>query len=169
MKRNSYLLISFILGLLLSCSAAVAQEKRLTVQSDTIKYHANNGNSVFEGNVVVNRGRLNLWADRVELFQNQQDSDYIVADGSDDSPVRYVERSEDGGIITQGKSNQSIYRYDEDVIQLTGNVEFESDGNILRAHHVIYNTESREVHAFSNDGSESSGGTQRTTVIIDDN
>ncbi len=166
MKKNSYLLISFILGLLLSCSAAVAQEKRLTVQSDTIRYHADNGNSVFEGNVVVNRGRLNLWADRVELFQNQQDSDYIIADGS---PVRYIERSEDGSIITQGKSNQSIYRYDEDEIQLTGNVEFESDGNILRAHQVIYNTESREVQAFSNGGSDSSGGKQRTTVIIDDN
>ncbi|MYD78015.1 MAG: lipopolysaccharide transport periplasmic protein LptA [Gammaproteobacteria bacterium] len=166
MKKNPYLLISLILGLLLSCSAAVAQENRLTVQSDTIKYHANNGNSVFEGNVVVNRGRLNLWADRVELFQNEQENDYIVADGS---PVRYIERSEDGDIITQGKSNQSIYRYDEDVIQLTGNVEFESDGNILRAHQVIYNTESREVHAFSDSGSEASGDRQRTTVIIDDN
>lgn len=166
MKKNPHLLISFILGLLLSCSAVVAQEKRLTVQSDAIRYHANNGNSVFEGNVVVNHGRLNLTADRVELFQNQQDGDYIVADGS---PVRYVERSEDGRIIIQGKSNQSIYRYDEDEIQLTGDVEFESDGNILRAHHVIYNTESREVHAISNDGSESSGGRPSTTVIIDDN
>ncbi len=166
MKKYSHLLISFILGLLLSCSAAVAQEKRLTVQSDTIRYHANSGNSVFEGNVVVNRGRLNLWADRVELFQDQQESDYIVADGS---PVRYIERSEDGDIITQGKSNKSIYRYDEDVIQLTGNVEFESDGNVLRAHQVIYNTESREVHAFSDGGSEAGGDRQRTTVIIDDN
>ena len=166
MKKNPHLLISFILGLLLSCSAAVAQENRLTVQSDTIRYHANNGNSVFEGNVVVNRGLLNLWADRVELFQDQKDSDYIVADGS---PVRYVERSEDGGIITQGKSNQTIYRYDEDEIQLTGNVEFQSDGNLLRAYQVIYNTKSREVYAFSDDGSESSGGRQRTTVIIDDN
>lgn len=166
MKKNSHLLISFILGLLLSCSAAFAQENKLTVQSDTIRYQANNGNSVFEGNVVVMRGRLTLWADGVELFQNQQDSDYIVADGS---PVRYIERSEDGGIITQGQSNHSIYRYEEDEIQLTGNVEFESDGNILRAHRVIYNTESREVHAFSDGGSESSGGKQRTTVIIDDN
>lgn len=166
MKKNSHLLISFVLGLLLSCSAAVAQEKKLTVQSDSIRYHANNGNSIFEGNVVVNRGRLNLWADRVELFQNQQDSDYIVADGS---PVRYIERSEDGDIITQGKSNQSIYRYKEDEIQLTGNVEFESDGNTLRAHQLIYNTESREVYASSDGGSESSGGRLRTTVIIDDN
>ena len=166
MKKNPHFLISFILSLLLSCSAAVAQENRLTVQSDTIRYHANNGNSVFEGNVVVNRGRLNLWADRVELFQDQINSDYIVADGS---PVRYIERSEDGDIITQGKSNQAIYRYDEDEIQLTGNVEFESDGNLLRAHQVIYNTKSREVYASSDDGSESSGGRQRTTVIIDDN
>ena len=105
-------------------------------------------------------------ADRVEFVQNQQDSDYIVADGS---PVRYVEKSEDGGIITQGQSNRSIYRYDEDEIQLTGNVEFESDGKILRAHQVIYNTESHEVHAFSNGDSESSGGRQRMTVNIDDN
>jgi len=165
MKKISHLFISLTLGLLLSCSAAFAQDSKLTVESDTIKYRGNNGNSVFEGNVVVNRGRLNLWADRVELFQNQQDGDYIIADGS---PVRYIERSEDGDIITQGKSNQSIYRYDEEVIQLSGNVEFESDGNVLSAHQVIYNTESREVHAFSNDGSESSGSRQRTTVIIND-
>lgn len=165
MKKNSHLFISLTLGLILSCSAAFAQDSKLTVESDIIKYRGNNGNSVFEGNVVVNRGRLNLWADRVELFQNQQDGDYIIADGS---PVRYIERSEDGDIITQGKSNHSIYRYDEDEIQLSGNVEFESDGNVLSAHQVIYNTESREVHAFSNDGSESSGSRQRTTVIIND-
>ena len=166
MKKNPHLLNWFILGLLLSCSAAVAQENRLTVQSDTNRYQVNNGKSVFEGNVMVNRNGLNLWADRVELFRNQQDSDYLVANGS---PARYIERSEDGGIITQGKSDQTIYRYDEDEIQLMGNVEFESDGNVLRAHQVIYNTKSREVYAFSDNDSESSGGGQRTTVIIDDN
>lgn len=165
MKNSFKLLCSLTLATFIFCSTAGAQSGRLTIESDSISYDADTGNSIFEGNVVIVRGSLELKADSVEHYKDEQQGDYIVANGT---PVQFTYHVPERDLVTKGFSDHSVYRFESHEIQLVGNVVLQDDRTKLRAQEAIYNTETGEMRAISG-SSEEQEGRMKSTIVIDDN
>ncbi len=168
MKFCLKLLFPLTLASFIFCAATVAQSNRLTVESDSISYDADTGNSIFQGNVVIVRGSVELKADTVEHYKDQQQGDYIVANGA---PVQFTYDGPDSNFSTKGLSNQTVYRFNSHEIQMIGDVVIQDERTTLRAEEAIFNTETGEMRAISGTAEEQGEGDGRlkSTIVIDDN
>ena len=165
-KAALKILFSLTLAVLLPWSAANAQDERLTVESDIIKFDADTGNSIFEGNVIIARGGLKLFAATVEHIKPEQGDDYIVANGT---PVRFTYDAPETDVVTEGSSDQATYMFKKEEIQMLGNVVIHNERTTLNAHEAIYNLQSSEMRVVSTADSEQSSGRLKSTIVIDDN
>ncbi len=166
-NRQVISIFSLTLGLMLLCTAAKAQEddNSMTVEAGVIRFNSETGNSIFEGNVLITRGGLQLWADTVEHFQAEEEEDYIVAKGS---PVKFLYESPESGAITRGSGDQTVYMIGSEELRMIGNVVIQGDRSTLRTHEATYDTKTGEVRAISTTTSNADEGRQKTTVILDD-
>ena len=160
------LLLSLTLALLLPWSVVNAQDERLTVESDIIKFDADTGNSIFEGNVIIARGGLKLFAATVEHIKPEQGDDFIVAKGD---PVRFTYDSPERESVTEGSSDQATYMFKEEEIRMLGNVVIHNERTTLNAHEAVYNLQSSEMRVVAAADSEQSSGRLKSTIVIDDN
>ncbi len=142
---------------------AHAQEGQLTIESGSIQYDSESGNSIFVGGVLIVRGGLEIRADRVEHFRESDNGEYLVAEGQ---PVNFMYESPDTGEMTKGWADDSIYWFKRREIELSGNVVIQNDQVTLRAQKAFYNSDTGNVRTISSP--TQSDERVKSTIVIDD-
>ncbi len=156
-----------VLGLFLLCSAANAENDRLTIEADTIRYDSETGSSIFEGDVLITRSGLEIKADTVEHTKNDQDSGFITANGQ---PVQFTYQPPEGGSMTRGSADRAVFYLDDEEIRMIGGAVISYEQTTLRAHGLSFNLQTGERRTFNEkNSSDSEGSRQKTTIVIDDN
>lgn len=144
---------------------ASAQNNELTFESETISYEQDSKKTLFEGEVVVIRGELELFADSVEHYWDSDQGEYILAKGN---LVRFKHQDTDNDREVRGSSSELIYRIKENEIQLTGNVTIKDDRATFRTYQATYNIDSGELNATSKSPDSQGGERLKSTITIDD-
>ena len=140
-----------------------AQDGQLTIESGSIQYDSESGNSVFVGSVLIVRGGLEIQADRVEHFRESDNGEHLVAEGQ---PVKFTYESPDTGEMTNGWADDSIYWFERREIELSGNVVIQNDQVTLRAQKAFYNSDTGNVRTISSPAE--SDERAKSTIVIDD-
>ena len=88
MRSSAILLVAFALP-----AAAEQADATKPIEIEANKMSADDARrtNVFEGNVVVNRGTLNIRADRIVVRQDKEGNQYATATGN---PVRFKQRQD---------------------------------------------------------------------------
>lgn len=117
--------IFFILILILSSISACLSEQ-LVIISDKLEVNRNTMTSIFTGNVYAKEKELEIWTDRLEVKfiknNNKNEVKEIVAESS-------VKIINERGIA---HSDYGLYYPGKDLIKLSGNVNVNENGNIIK-------------------------------------
>lgn len=88
MRSLAFLLVAFALPVAAEQADAT---KPIEIEANKMSADDARRTNVFEGNVVVNRGTLNIRADRIVVRQDKEGNQYATATGN---PVRFKQRQD---------------------------------------------------------------------------
>lgn len=142
----------------------VTQEDAPTlIDSDTLEYDDAKQTSVFTGNVVLTRGALTLRADRLELRQAADGSQYATATAQGKEQVFVRQTQPDSVEVVEGTGDRAEYDSSKEEIQLVGHaiVQRLACGKVLdeiRGERVRYN---QKTDVYSASGGPQAGTSNR--------
>lgn len=112
----------------------------------------------FYGDVRLERGSMNLTADRMTAKRRDGDIVEVIAEGE---PARFTQN--EPNLVTASSSSMT-YSVDDQTIVLSGNVVLLQDGNEIRGERIEYDVSSGELIA----GSTSPADGQQIEFVLDD-
>ncbi|GLP95829.1 lipopolysaccharide transport periplasmic protein LptA [Paraferrimonas sedimenticola] len=154
-------LAALLFSALVSTSAAAVTAdylQQVTINSDTQSADINESLIIFDGNVVVRQGSMEIKADRLTAQTNEdKTAKVLVATGQ---PATYEQVMENGA---PASASAEEIRYDIATSTLTmiGNASLEQTGNKVTGHQIRYNMETQRIIAESSQGSN-----DRVTTIL---
>ena len=166
MNKNRTVIISLFTLLLALFGVTVnGEQDDLTIESQFITYKQEAKHTMFEGDVAVKRGEIEIFADLVEHHWESDDGEYIVAKGS---PVRFTHTVHDKDKEIRGSSSELIYRFEAQEVWLNENVKIEDNRTTLRTSQAVYNIQSAELRTISKPPESEGGERQKATISINE-
>ena len=149
---------------LLMGSGAIAhadnRSEPIQIQADRMTLNEEQGLSRYFGKVELRQGRLELYADSIELYNQTGKLTHFVATGT---PARFHDRVEGKGRTIEGQADIIEYKAGTSTLTLVGNAQLRQGTDSLNGERISYNTTTQMVKA-------SGGGTgqdnDRVRVII---
>lgn len=138
------------------------------ILSDTLDYDDLTRKSVFEGNVIVTRGNLNLHADHVEVDEQADGSQNVTATVKSTDRVRVRQETPEKYEVIKGESLRAEYNSGSERLTLIGQAVLtryicgKAIDNI-RGEQVIYNKKSDTYQALG--GPDSADSQKRVRSI----
>ncbi len=159
--RFCYLIIIINLG---HFSTAIAlstdREQPIQITADQGMIDDAKGLAVYEGNVVIKQGTIEILAAKVTLSYTQTQSiDRVVAEGQ---PAHFKQTPDGNKPDIKAKSTKMEYNSSESTLVLTGEAELSQGQDISTAPRISYNT--REGVIRADRGQDQKG--ERITVTI---
>ncbi len=117
------------------------------------------GLTVYQGNVQMIQGSIQIEADRITIYRIETEGDKIVAEGS---PAHLQQQPEPEAALMHAWGGVIEYYRTEDRIQLRDKAHLEQDGSTVRGDRIDYYINEQLVKAAASESSEQ----DRVEVII---
>lgn len=133
-------------------------EKPVHINADTVVFNKSKGLAVYEGNVTIKQGTLDIRAARIEIHAPNNEISKITAKGS---PVSFQQQMDDGK-LAKGKANNVRYQVKDKKIFLDGNAVISQNNDKFSSNHIEYSIQSGELKA----GNKKAPGKNRVKAIF---
>ncbi len=133
-------------------------EKPVHINADSVLFNKAKGLAVYEGNVTIVQGTLDIRAAKIEINAVNNEISKITANGS---PVSFQQKMDDGK-FAKGQANRVIYQVKEKRIVLDGNASISQNNDKFTSNHIEYSTRNGELKA----GDKKSPGKGRVKAIF---
>jgi lipopolysaccharide export system protein LptA len=147
--------------LLVSSSAHALRddiEKPVHINADSVLFNKTKGLAVYEGNVSIVQGSLDIRAAKIEINAPNNEIVKISANGS---PVSFQQKM-DNGKLAKGKANRVTYLVKEKRLFLDGNAVISQNNDKFSSDHIEYSMSSGELKA----GNKKAPGKNRVKAIF---
>ena len=141
LHNTHWLLASLLLLALLMCTShalalSTDKDQPIEVEADSMEIDEGKGITIYEGNVEIQQGSIRVKADKVTIYQNDDENDRIVADGN---PVRFRQRPDGKQEDVKGNAKRVQYYLNSELLYLINDAElFPGDGHKLASDHITY-------------------------------
>jgi len=168
-KLNSYLLNKRFFSSLLVTTVVVTLssnalalkddiEKPVHINADSVLFNKSKGLGVYEGNVSIVQGSLDIRAAKIEITAPSGQIQRITASGS---PVKFQQKMDDGK-LAKGQANRVVYQVATKRIVLDGNAVITQNNDRFASNHIVYSINDGELKA----GNKKAGGKSRVKAVF---
>lgn len=172
-KLNSYLpnkrfLASGLMAItfVLSSSAYALKddiEKPVYINADSVLFNKNKGFGVYEGNVSIVQGSLDIRARKIEINAPGGEITKIIASGA---PVKFQQKMDDGK-LAKGQANLVVYVVANKRISLDGNAVITQNNDRFASNHIEYSISNGELKAGEKKSADKkSAGKSRVKAVF---
>jgi len=149
MKKAKLILLIACLALLTpwqSIAATGDKDQPIEVEADSLEIRDNDNISIYSGNVRLIQGSLNVQADRLVIyFDDNKNLELMEMTGS---PARFRQIDDENREMT-GQADKLDYFEPKSLLVLTGNARFSNNGDIIESSMISINTENDNLEAAS--------------------
>ncbi|MDX1705195.1 lipopolysaccharide transport periplasmic protein LptA [Pseudidiomarina sp.] len=148
-KRFILVSVSLTISALLAPFNALAQGKEdfskpIEINAENDFFDIANKVAVFDTNVQIRQGTLEINADHLEVSRDVDDpSDLFIASGS---PATYQQRLDDGSLIT-AEAEKIRYDQEQQTMTLSGNVKVSQNNSVIQGNEIVYNFATQQLSA----------------------
>jgi lipopolysaccharide export system protein LptA len=129
-----------------SFAAKADKEQPIEVEADSLEIRDNENISIYSGNVRLIQGSLNVQADRLVIyFDDNKDLELMEMTGS---PASFRQLNDDNKEMV-GQADKLDYFEPKSLLVLTGNARFSSNGDVIESSTISINTETDNLEAAS--------------------
>ena len=114
------------------------RDKPVNLEADTVTLDDIRKISVYQGNVILSQGTLMLRADRVQVTQNAEGLDKVVATGR---PVAFRQKLDGRDEFIEGFADRIEYDSGSSQLELIGQARLRRGSDELRGARISYNAE----------------------------
>jgi lipopolysaccharide export system protein LptA len=124
-------------------------QQPISISSDSAIKDNKKGFTVYEGNVDMKQGSLNIRADSVTIYIQESEVTKIIAKGN---PARFKQQPEleKGDVLARAKTIE--YSIDEKIIKLTESASLDQEGSTITGDVINYDIDAARVEADSDEG-----------------
>jgi lipopolysaccharide export system protein LptA len=157
---------SLMLALLLCTTSTIAlaekadSSKPIEVNADSASLDQKQGVNVFEGNVVITQGTLNMRAQKTITTQDASGRQQLLATGS---PVYFRQKLDGKNEYVDGHASRVDYDSANNTVVLTGKAQVKRGKDIVNGEQITYNTVT-EIYQVKGQGGSNTAG--RVTIIL---
>ena len=144
--------------LLLFCLPALAyglaadRDKPITIEADRATFKEKESVSIYQGNVHLRQGTLNLHGDAMTVYTKDDHIEKAILTGE---PATFVQRPDGQDIDQHAEAQRMEYQAAEGLMILTGAARvWQSDGRELRSEKIIYDIAGNTANAGSGTGND---------------
>ena len=153
------------LGAALLASPAHAEkadrDKPINLEADTVTLDDIRKISVYEGNVILSQGTLMLRADRVQVTQNAEGLDKVVASGR---PVSFRQKVDGRDEFIEGYARRIEYAGATSQLELIGEARLRRNGDELRGAQISYNANTEFYKVVGQPDAQTPAGRVRAVI-----
>lgn len=117
-------------------------QKSITAIQDSAFINANTGETILKGNVIITRGNLKIFADKV-LLERDKVTNNITRIFAEGNPVRFIDKPSIDGDLVEVKGLQIEFFPDSNNIITLGNAQIIQAQNTAHGERIDYNTVTR--------------------------
>ena len=133
-------------------------EQPVHIDADSVLFNKSKGLAVYEGNVSIVQGSLDIRAAKIEIDAPNSEIVKISANGS---PVTFQQKMDDGK-LAKGKANRVIYLVKEKRIYLDGDAAITQNNDKFASNHIEYSMRDGELKA----GNKKTPGKSRVKAVF---
>ena len=168
MSRSSLtrLLLGILFLLPTLCTALPDDHSQpIHIKSDTAELDDAKGISIYQGNVIVDQGTLNLEGDTVTIYSNAKGISKLVTTGK---PAHYQQKHEENKPLTHAFGNTIEYFLTEKRITIAHGARLVQGQNSFAGDRIDYDIKREVVNAYS-DNSAHPDNPSRVEMVIQPN
>ena len=133
-------------------------EKPVHINADSVLFNKTKGIGVYEGNVSIVQGSLDIRAAKIEINAPGGEIKNIIASGS---PVKFQQKMDDGKLAI-GQANRVVYQVANKRIVLDGNAAITQNNDKFSSNHIEYSISNGELKA----GDKKASGKSRVKAVF---
>lgn len=133
-------------------------EKPVHISADSVLFNKPKGLAVYEGNVSITQGTLEIKAHKIEINAPKNEISKITANGS---PVSFKQKMDDGNMAI-GKADKVVYLIKDKRLSMDGNASLSQKSDKFSSNHIEYSIRTGELKA----GNKKTPGKSRVNVIF---
>jgi len=146
-----------LVTLLLTWATVNHAAEPIGIEADRAMFDERTGTSSFQGDVRLQRGNLNIIADKITLYRKAGHLERAVAEGK---PARFTQKLPTGETVHAEARTIEYFTLSEE-LRLTGSAELRRGKNQFTGEHIIYHIGADRVEASGN-----GEGKRRVQAII---
>lgn len=136
----SFYHMTLLLALLLPGGQALAlatdKDQPIQVEADGMEIDEQTGITTYVGNVEMTQGSIRLQADKIKIFQNEEGTERMEAEGK---PVKFRQRPDNKEQDVRGYALHIKYNTNSELLYMMGEaVLFPGDGHKLTSENITY-------------------------------
>lgn len=137
------------------------RDKPINLEADTVTLDDIRKISVYEGNVILSQGTLMLRADRVQVTQNAEGLDKVVASGR---PVSFRQKVDGRDEFIEGYASRIEYAGATSQLELIGEARLRRNGDELRGAQISYNANTEFYKVIGQPDAKTPAGRVRAVI-----
>lgn len=151
----------YLIATLTTTSVSALKEditKPVHINADSVLFNKSKGFAVYEGNVSIIQGTLEIRAHKIEIKAPNNKIELIEAKGS---PVTIQQKMDDGK-VAKGSARHIRYQVENKRILMDGDAELSQNNDKFTSNHIEYSIRSGELKA----GNKKAPGKTRVRAIF---
>ena len=144
------------LFLLANSSRALDSDRHqpIRIQADAAMVDETAGTSIYQGNVIIQQGTLQVTADEVEIYTAENEVIQIIAKAANEPNVlaHYEQQINEGKDMVRAEAQKITYLVQEERLHLTGSAKLQQVGDIFTGALLFYDL-GRGIVNLNSDGS----------------
>jgi lipopolysaccharide export system protein LptA len=137
------------------------RDKPVNLEADTVTLDDIRKVSVYEGNVILSQGTMLLRADRVQVTQNAEGLDKLVASGR---PVSFRQKLDGRDEFIEGYASRIEYAGATSQLELIGDARLRRNGDELRGAQISYNANTEFYKVIGQPDAQTPAGRVRAVI-----
>ena len=137
------------------------RDKPINLEADTVTLDDIRKISVYEGNVILSQGTLMLRADRVQVTQNAEGLDKVIASGR---PVSFRQKVDGRDEFIEGYASRIEYAGATSQLELIGEARLRRNGDELRGAQISYNANTEFYKVVGQPDAQTPAGRVRAVI-----
>lgn len=137
------------------------RDKPINLEADTVTLDDIRKISVYEGNVILSQGTMLLRADRVQVTQNAEGLDKVVASGR---PVSFRQKVDGRDEFIEGYASRIEYAGATSQLELIGEARLRRNGDELRGAQISYNANTEFYKVVGQPDAKTPAGRVRAVI-----
>lgn len=129
------------------------RNRPIQIEADLVRMDDVQKTAMYEGNVILSQGTMNIAADRIDVHQDAKGMTLGVATGL---PVHFQQKVEGRDEFLDAQANRLEYDARTEVIKLIGGARLKQGGDELRGGVIVYDvrTERYQAQGATEDGKQ---------------
>ncbi len=141
-----------------SAMAADSIDHEITIQADHMQLDLHNGNSMYTGNVRIEKGDIVLSGERVLINKKHDRTDSIQVLGK---PARYSQKTADVDVSAQ--SEQMFFDLNTNILTMKDKARLQQQGQLIESDYIAFDTDKQALLAGKQDQAQPG---QRVNIIL---